>query len=200
MRTKNHTAEMQLAERRGELIEKSLVERQAAYLLVALRQAILNIPQTWCRWLMGINDAAQVSRILREMAIAILARSRTFPPKSPTRIGSTRSSNRTRPRRNPSAPNRGELLCANVAGAFLSYNRHLAYRRNLARATFESGQQKALDRLKRRRLHNVVNDVLGKCSIHGQKGYPFGLWVIKRLRSSLVFRAQFGGVGLGDVE
>ena len=74
MSTKALTAEMQLAERRGELIEKSLVERQAAYLLVALRQAILKIPQTWCRRMMGINDAAQVSRILREMAISILRR------------------------------------------------------------------------------------------------------------------------------
>ena len=49
---------MQLAERRGELIEKSLVERQPAYLLVALRQAILNVPQTWCRRLTDLNDAA----------------------------------------------------------------------------------------------------------------------------------------------
>ena len=46
MQTKNLAAEMQLAERRGQLIEKRLVEQQAAYLLVALRQAILNIPQT----------------------------------------------------------------------------------------------------------------------------------------------------------
>ena len=81
MRTKNLTAEMQLAERRGELIEKRLVERQAAYLFVALRQAILNIPQTWCRWLMGINDAAQVSRILREMAISILGEIKDLPAK-----------------------------------------------------------------------------------------------------------------------
>ena len=81
MRTKNHTAEMVLAERRGELIEKSLVERQAAYLLIALRQAILNIPQTWCRRLMGINDAAQVSRILREMAISILGEIKDLPAK-----------------------------------------------------------------------------------------------------------------------
>ena len=81
MRTKNHTAEKVLAERRGELIEKSLVERQAAYLLVALRQAILNIPQTWCRRLMGINGAAQVSRILREMAISILGEIKDLPHK-----------------------------------------------------------------------------------------------------------------------
>ena len=41
MQTKNLSAEMMLAERRGELIEKRLVEQQAAYLLVALRQRIL---------------------------------------------------------------------------------------------------------------------------------------------------------------
>jgi phage terminase Nu1 subunit (DNA packaging protein) len=81
MRTKNLTAEMQLAERRGELIEKKLVEQQAAYLLVALRQAILNVPQTWCRRLLGLNDAAQVSRILREMAISLLGEINDLPAK-----------------------------------------------------------------------------------------------------------------------
>ena len=81
MRTKHLTAEMQLAERRGELIEKSLAEHQAAYLLVALRQAILNIPQTWCRRLLGINDAAQISRVLREMAISILGEIKDLPAK-----------------------------------------------------------------------------------------------------------------------
>jgi hypothetical protein len=81
MRTKNLTAEMVLAERRGELIEKSLVERQTAYLLVALRQAILNVPQTWCRRLMGLNDAAAVQRILREMAISLLNEIKDLPSK-----------------------------------------------------------------------------------------------------------------------
>jgi hypothetical protein len=81
MRTKNLAAEMQLAERRGELIEKSLVERQAAYLLVALRQAILNVPQTWCRRLIGLNDAAQVSKILREMALSLLGEIKDLPAK-----------------------------------------------------------------------------------------------------------------------
>jgi hypothetical protein len=47
MSTKALTAEMQLAERRGELIEKKLVEAQAVYLLVAFRQRILNLGQTW---------------------------------------------------------------------------------------------------------------------------------------------------------
>ena len=81
MRTKNLTAEMQLAERRGELIEKRLVEQQAAYLLVALRQAILNVPQTWCRRLIGLNDAAVVQRLLREMALSILGEIKDLPAK-----------------------------------------------------------------------------------------------------------------------
>ena len=81
MRTKNLTAEMQLAERREELIEKSLVERHAAFLLVALRQAILNVPQTWCRRLLGLTDAAQVSKILREMALSLLGEIKDLPAK-----------------------------------------------------------------------------------------------------------------------
>jgi hypothetical protein len=71
MRTKNLTAEMQLAERRGELIEKRLVESQAAYLLVALRQKILNIPQAYARRILGLTEASQASRILKEMSIAV---------------------------------------------------------------------------------------------------------------------------------
>jgi hypothetical protein len=72
---------MNLAERREELIEKRLVEQQAAYLLVALRQKILNIPQTWCRRLMGVNDAGQVSKILREMSHSILSEIKDLPAK-----------------------------------------------------------------------------------------------------------------------
>ena len=45
--TKALTAEMHLAERRGELIEKSLLEKQAAFLLIAMRQKKLNMPQTY---------------------------------------------------------------------------------------------------------------------------------------------------------
>jgi hypothetical protein len=60
---------------------KEPVERQAACLLVALRQAILNVPQTWCRRLMGLNDAAQISRILREMALSVLNEIKDLPAK-----------------------------------------------------------------------------------------------------------------------
>jgi hypothetical protein len=39
--------ETMAAARRGELIAKDLVEKQAAFLLVALRQKILNLPSTY---------------------------------------------------------------------------------------------------------------------------------------------------------
>jgi hypothetical protein len=64
--------EMRVAERRGELMHVKLVERQLAYLLVALRQRILNIPQSYARKLLGLEDVGQVMRVLREMSISIL--------------------------------------------------------------------------------------------------------------------------------
>jgi hypothetical protein len=72
MSTKALTAEMQLAERRGELIEMKLVEQQAAYLLVALRQAILNVPQTYAGRIVGLKDAKAAKAMLHEMAISLL--------------------------------------------------------------------------------------------------------------------------------
>ena len=44
MRVKRLTAEIELALVRGRLIEKRLVERQLAYLLVSMRQKLLAIP------------------------------------------------------------------------------------------------------------------------------------------------------------
>jgi hypothetical protein len=64
--------EMKLAQDRDELIEKSLVEKQAAYLVITLRQRILSIPQTYARRILGLTDASQASRILKEMAVAVL--------------------------------------------------------------------------------------------------------------------------------
>ena len=81
MRAKNLTAEMVLAERRGKLIEKRLVEAQAAYLLVALRQRILNIPQTYCRRMVGLTDAKAAKKMLQEMAISVLNELKDLPAK-----------------------------------------------------------------------------------------------------------------------
>jgi hypothetical protein len=81
MRAKAFMAETAAAERRGELIEKRLVEKQAAYLLVALRQKILNLPQTYARRVVGLKDAAQASNMLREMAISVLNEIKDLPSK-----------------------------------------------------------------------------------------------------------------------
>ena len=62
-------------------IERCVFGWQAAYLLVALRQAILNTPQAWCRRILGLKDAAEASRILREMAISVLNEIKDLPAK-----------------------------------------------------------------------------------------------------------------------
>jgi hypothetical protein len=79
MRTKNLANQMALARQRGELIEKRLVERQAAFLLVAMRQKILNLPQAYARRMVGLKDASQAKEMLREMAISVLNEIRDLP-------------------------------------------------------------------------------------------------------------------------
>jgi hypothetical protein len=81
MRAKAFMAETTAAARRDELIEKRLVEQQAAYLLVAMRQKILNIPQAWARRMLGLTDAAQASRVLKELAISLLNDLKDLPAK-----------------------------------------------------------------------------------------------------------------------
>jgi hypothetical protein len=60
------------------LIEKSLVEAQAAYLVIAMRQKILTLPQH-ARKFLGLTDGAQASKILRELAISILNEIKDLP-------------------------------------------------------------------------------------------------------------------------
>jgi phage terminase Nu1 subunit (DNA packaging protein) len=76
-----HREAMAIAERRGELITKKLVEQQAAYLLVALRQAILNVPQTYARRIVGLKDAKAAKAMLHEMAISLLNDLKDLPSK-----------------------------------------------------------------------------------------------------------------------
>jgi hypothetical protein len=64
MRTKNLRAQMELARERGELISKRLARQQATYLLVAMRQKILNLSQTYSRRLVGLKDVREVQKVL----------------------------------------------------------------------------------------------------------------------------------------
>ena len=81
MRTKNLTAQMLLAKARGELIEKRLIERQAAFLLLSLRQRILAVPDRLARQLVGIADANKVREVLRSTMLALLTELAGLPSK-----------------------------------------------------------------------------------------------------------------------
>jgi hypothetical protein len=80
-RTKNLTAQMELAIRKGQLIEKRLVERQAAFLLVAMKQKILNQGPTYARRLTGLHDIRAVRKILDQAAISVLNELKDLPSK-----------------------------------------------------------------------------------------------------------------------
>jgi hypothetical protein len=81
LRTRRMQAELILAKSRDDVIEKALIEKQAAYLLVALRQKILTIPQTYSRRLLGLSDVTQMNKFLKEMAIDILNEIKDLPQK-----------------------------------------------------------------------------------------------------------------------
>jgi hypothetical protein len=81
VRVNRTRAEMLLAKARGELIAKELVVKQAAYLLVALRQRILAIPQTYCRRLLNISDLKAIAAALKTMSLSMLEELRHLPAR-----------------------------------------------------------------------------------------------------------------------
>jgi hypothetical protein len=80
-RTKRLEREMEIAVRRGELIEKAVVGRQAAFLLVAMRQRCMSAPSAWSRRLLGINDARVMTEKLRDMMTSVLEEIADLPQK-----------------------------------------------------------------------------------------------------------------------
>jgi hypothetical protein len=72
-------AEISAAQRRNELIEKRLVTAQATYLLIAMRQKILNLPQTYARRLVDLKDVSEVQKVLKGTAISILNEIKDLP-------------------------------------------------------------------------------------------------------------------------
>src|SRR5258705_9759877 len=79
MRTKNLAAQMLLAERRGQLIEKRLVERQAAFLLLSLRQRVLAVPDRLARQLVNVAEVNKAKAILRDAMLALLTELADLP-------------------------------------------------------------------------------------------------------------------------
>ena len=78
---------MAIAERRGELIRNRLVSRQAQYILICLRQAILNFPTRYARHVVGIGDEHQAKAVLTKAANEFLTELTTFPRNQSTPDG-----------------------------------------------------------------------------------------------------------------
>jgi hypothetical protein len=72
-------AELNLAIRRGQLIDKDLAGKQAQYLLINMRQKMLTAPDTWCRKILNLDDPYKAKAILREMMISMLHEIRNLP-------------------------------------------------------------------------------------------------------------------------
>ena len=81
MHAKAFMAETSAAAARGELIAKDLVAVQAAYLLVAVRQKMLNLPLTYARRIVGLKDADAAKKVLQEMAVSVLSELKDLPSK-----------------------------------------------------------------------------------------------------------------------
>lgn len=81
-RSRHHREAMAIAERRGELIEKSFVARQAQYIFITLRQAILNFPTRYARHVLGITDEHQAKAVLTKAAHEFLTELASFSEKA----------------------------------------------------------------------------------------------------------------------
>jgi hypothetical protein len=73
--------EMLLAKARGEVIQKSFVESQAAYLPMEMEQTISELPLTYARRLLRLTDIREAHQILKELSIALLTELRDLPQK-----------------------------------------------------------------------------------------------------------------------
>ena len=73
--------EMQVAAERGELIRKDIAQRQAAFLLTAMRSRCLCAPSAWCRKLLNVSDLRVMVELLREMMMNLLEELSNLPAK-----------------------------------------------------------------------------------------------------------------------
>jgi hypothetical protein len=67
-----------LAVRRGQLIDKDLAHKQAQYLLINMRQKMLTAPDA-CGKVLNLSDPYQAKAILKEMMVATLHEIRNLP-------------------------------------------------------------------------------------------------------------------------
>ena len=75
---KSKAAEIELAVRRGTLVERKLVQMQATYLLIGMRQKLLNLGSHAHKFAGGTN-IDQARKILREIGLSTLNEIRDLP-------------------------------------------------------------------------------------------------------------------------
>ena len=73
---------MAIARERGELISRELITRQAQYILICLRQAILNFPTRYARHILGLSDEHQAKLLLTRAAHEFLTELASFSEKA----------------------------------------------------------------------------------------------------------------------
>ena len=72
---------MHLAERQGELIEKRLIERQAAFLLISCVRKSLLFPGRLARLLVNVAEVNKARAILKDAMLALLTELADLPSK-----------------------------------------------------------------------------------------------------------------------
>lgn len=73
---------LDLARIRGDVIEVKLVEKQLAYMLIAMRQQVLAIPTSYARKFLHKDDIKEIYKILEEMCHRILLDIKDLPKKA----------------------------------------------------------------------------------------------------------------------
>ena len=75
---KSKAAELELALKRGTLIEKRLVEQQATWILLAMKGKLLNLTSHAHKFI-GLTDPNQIKAILREIGLNVLQEVKDLP-------------------------------------------------------------------------------------------------------------------------
>ena len=81
LQLKNHREQMLLAKARGELVLRDLVEKQAAYLLISMRQRMFAVPQAYAGRLVGLADPHEAAQILRAAMNELLDELKDLPAR-----------------------------------------------------------------------------------------------------------------------
>jgi hypothetical protein len=79
--SRHHREAMAIAERRGQLIEKRLASRQAQYVMICFRQAVLNFPSRYSRRMVGIASEHEARQVLTKAAHEFLTELAGFSEK-----------------------------------------------------------------------------------------------------------------------